>query len=71
MDAGTHTWTEYVFNVYTLIGWLLIVVTGAVLGYKEKITVFRNYNDLGLVFLLGIWPIAASKFGMLVLATSL
>jgi MFS-type transporter involved in bile tolerance (Atg22 family) len=65
MEPNAQAWTEYVFNIYTLIGLLLIVILGVVLGYKEKITVFRNYNDLGLVFLLGLWPIVASKFGML------
>jgi hypothetical protein len=44
-------------NVYTLIGWLIVVIIGVVLGFKQKITVFRDYNDLGLVFLIGLSPI--------------
>jgi Na+/H+-translocating membrane pyrophosphatase len=30
---------------------LTITITGCVLGVKDRITVFRNYDDLGLVFL--------------------
>ena len=41
-----------------LIGWLAIVVLGAILGVKQRITVFRNYNDLGLAFLVTLSPVA-------------
>jgi len=56
MASGTHAWTQWVFNIYTVIGWLLIIIVGAVLGWKEKITVFRDYNDLALVFLMALAP---------------
>ena len=56
MESGTQAWTEWVFNIYTAIGWLLIIIIGAVLGWKEKITVFRDYNDLALVFLMALAP---------------
>lgn len=33
--------------------WLLAVLTGVVVGWRQGITVFRNYNDLALVFFAG------------------
>lgn len=57
METNTHTWISSIFNVYTIIAFIIIVVVGIFLGFKKKITVFRDYNDLGLVFLLGISPI--------------
>lgn len=57
MEANSHQWADWIFNAYTLIGWLLIVITGVVLGFKQKITVFRDYNDLGLVFLIALSPV--------------
>lgn len=61
-DASAKTkkqqrWADWIFNVYTLIGWLLIVITGVVLGFKQRITVFRDYNDLGLIFLIALSPV--------------
>ena len=41
-----------------LISWLMIVVLGVILGIKQRITVFRNYNDLGLAFLVTLSPMA-------------
>jgi hypothetical protein len=40
-----------------VIGWLAIVILGAVLGVKQRLTVFRNYNDLGLAFLITLSPL--------------
>ena len=40
-----------------LIGWLAIVILGAILGVKQRLTVFRNYNDLGLAFLVTLSPL--------------
>ena len=33
--------------------WFLAVLTGVVLGWRQGITVFRNYDDLALVFFAG------------------
>ncbi len=57
MEANVYVWTDWIFNIYTLIAWVVFVVIGVVMGFKQKITVFRDYNDLGLVFLLGLVPI--------------
>ncbi|MFZ3116363.1 MAG: hypothetical protein WA133_00265 [Syntrophales bacterium] len=57
MEANVHAWPDWIFNVYTLIAWVVIIVLGVILGIKKKIVVFRDYNDLGLVFLLGLVPI--------------
>lgn len=57
METNTLEWTDWIFNVYTLISWIIIVVIGTLMGFKQKIVVFRDYNDLGLVFLLGLVPI--------------
>lgn len=55
--TNTHTWTKYVFSIYTLIGWLLIIITGSVLRCMKKIAVFRDYDDLALVFLMTLAPL--------------
>jgi len=57
MEIDFQSWTDWIFNIYTLIAWILIVVLGVILGIKKKIPVFRDYNDLGLVFLMGLFPI--------------
>jgi cytochrome bd-type quinol oxidase subunit 2 len=57
MESNIRSWMDLIFNIYTLIGWIIIVVIGVILGYKKMITVFRDYNDMGLVFLLGLIPI--------------
>ena len=57
MESSVHAWPDWIFNVYTLIAWIIVVVLGVIMGIKEKIVVFRDYNDLGLVFLLGLVPI--------------
>lgn len=57
MDSNPLTWTDWTFNIYTLITWMAVIVIGIILGFKQKITVFRNYNDLCLVFLLGLVPV--------------
>lgn len=56
MEANAHVWTDYIFNVYSLIVLIIIIVAGIFLGFKKKITVFRDYNDLGLVFLSILLP---------------
>jgi len=57
MEANVHAWTDWIFNIYTLIAWIVFVVIGVVMGFKQKIIVFRDYNDLGLAFLLGLVPV--------------
>ena len=52
-----QSWTDWVFNIYTLIAWILTVILGVILSFKKRITIFRDYNDLGLVFLMGLVPI--------------
>lgn len=48
-----------------LVTWLAIVVIGVVAGFSEKIVVFRNYNDLALVFCIGVaWTIGLSALFM-------
>lgn len=37
-----------------VVSWGLVVLVGIVLGFTEKVIIFRNYNDLGLVFLAGV-----------------
>lgn len=59
MDLNSHAFSG-LFNVYSLIILILIIITGCILGYKQKITVFRNYNDLFLTFLLLLLPIVLS-----------
>jgi len=61
VDSTTPVWTDYIFNVYSLIVWITLVIIGAVLGAKKTITVFRNFNDLAIVFLLGAWPMFMSR----------
>ena len=57
MEIDFQSWTDWAFNIYTLIAWVLIVILGVILGVKQKITIFRDFNDLGLVFLMGLAPI--------------
>ena len=57
MEANANVWTNSIFNVYGLIAFIVIIIIGTCLGVKQKITVFRDYNDLGLVFLTGFSPI--------------
>jgi len=52
METFPGSWLTLV-----LIGWLAIVVLGAILGVKQRLTVFRNYNDLGLAFLVTLSPL--------------
>jgi hypothetical protein len=50
------------YLVYSVIAWLIIVIIGVILGIKQKLVVFRNYNDLGLVFLIPLSIIAMVYF---------
>lgn len=61
-NSSSNLLGEWFFNIYTGIGWLLIVVIGTILGYKDKIVVFRDYNDLGLAFLVVLMPMPLMYF---------
>ena len=52
-----------------IFAWLAIVLLGVVLGVKRRITVFRNYNDLGLAFLATLLPVALAYIFSLVTGT--
>lgn len=52
-----NAWSGWVLNEYTVSGLLITIILGVILGIKKKITVFRDYNDLGLIFLLVIFPV--------------
>lgn len=39
-----------------LVIFIITVITGILLGFKKTIVVYRNYDDLGMVFLLGVFP---------------
>lgn len=47
------------FGTALLIAWFFVVAIGASAGWRKSITVFRNYDDLALVFFLGLDVIAA------------
>lgn len=47
--------------------WLVAVLIGVVVGWRRGITVFRNFNDLALVFFAGASALAA--FFVVVLST--
>jgi len=53
---STANWPNF---EYVLIAWICIVIIGVLLGIKDVIVVFRNYNDLALVFATGIMIVAA------------
>lgn len=65
---------------YVLMVWGFIVLLGVILGWNEKIVVYRNYNDLAIVFASGVctycaflvgFSFASTSSGMAVLSASL
>ncbi|PKN72912.1 MAG: hypothetical protein CVU50_05130 [Candidatus Cloacimonetes bacterium HGW-Cloacimonetes-3] len=46
------------FHDYWFLGYLALLLVGIVLGFMKKITVYRDYTDVGLVFLLALIPAA-------------
>ncbi len=42
---------------YWIIGYFMIIVLGVILGFGKKIIVFRDYADLGFVFLMALLPV--------------
>jgi len=51
VDGSLKSW-----QIFVLV-WILVTVIGIISGWTESIVVFRNYNDLALVFFVGclIW----------------
>ena len=47
------------YGTILIIAWMLIVAVGIFSGWRKSITVFRNYDDLALVFFIGSDVIAA------------
>lgn len=44
--------------------WAVIVLIGIVAGWQEKIVVFRNYNDLAMMFFMVAAPISIAFIGL-------
>jgi hypothetical protein len=57
MELDFASYQHLLFNTYTLIVVLLIIITGVILGFKELIVVYRDYDDLGIAFSLVLSPI--------------
>jgi len=53
------------FNEYALAIFITVVVIGILMGFKGAITVFRDYNDLGMIFILGLVPVTSGGLGFL------
>lgn len=47
-----------VFQQYWIFVYLALVLVGVILGFMKKITVYRDYTDVGFVFLLVLIPVA-------------
>jgi len=47
-----------VIQQYWIFVYLAIMVVGVILGFMKKITVYRDYTDVGFVFLLVLVPVA-------------
>lgn len=59
--AQIGTWAGELLLAYPsilLYGALALLVLGIVLGVSGRITVFRDFNDFGLVFLIPVIPLA-------------
>ncbi|MDA8090570.1 MAG: hypothetical protein M0Z61_10200 [Nitrospiraceae bacterium] len=65
MQSASHdnrvSFSHYLFNGYTLSVWLIIIAIGVVLGFQQKITIFRDFDDLGLAFLTLLAPLILIK----------
>ena len=58
METTSNDLFQHLFSTTTRFVWLCIVIITVIFGFKKKLVVFRDYNDLALVFLLSIGPIA-------------
>lgn len=47
-----------IIQQYWIIAYLALLLIGVVLGFMKKITVYRDYTDVGFVFLLVLIPAA-------------
>lgn len=56
---------KIIYNEYFLIAIITITLFGIFLGVTEKIVVYRDYNDLGIIFLMGLFPFIISYLFML------
>ena len=55
---------------YVLMIWGFIVLLGVILGWNERIVVYRNYNDLAIVFASGVSTYCAFLVGFSFASTS-
>lgn len=57
-DSSSDTGVQ-VLVTFLVVAWIAIVATGGVAGWRQSIVVFRNFDDLAMVFFLGLDAIAA------------
>lgn len=57
MELSMDIFKNSSMNTYLLIMLLLVIIAGIIMGFKEIITVYRDYDDLGIAFLLVLSPI--------------
>jgi hypothetical protein len=56
-NENKSDWSPYLIGI-----WIAIAIIGAIMGYNEAMVVFRDFNDLGLVFLTVVVPILFACF---------
>ena len=59
--AQSRDWSPLIWGL--VIGWLAMVVGGIVAGWKQKIVVFRNYDDLAMMFFMMAIPLCIVWIG--------
>lgn len=67
-DVGPAAESKSVFPwfwVYIAL-WLAVVLVGIIAGWKEKIVVFRNYDDLAMMFFMMVVPLGIAFTGFIV-----
>lgn len=57
MEFDFSAYQNIIFNSYTLILLITIVILGVVMGFRNMIVVYRDYDDLGISFLLTLSPV--------------
>lgn len=62
LQGKSNSTANAVFWQGILLLWFILVILGVFAGWAEKITVFRNYDDLALVFFCGGSLVAAFFF---------
>ena len=68
MAENANVLIDSIFNIYSLVIFIVITIIGIFLGFKQKITIFRDFNDLGLVFLIELLPIVLMYLSSLIAA---